>query len=51
VRGEANAFLILEVHADRLELEEWLVGEKGEFARGRRETVQRRMSSAPDGQR
>jgi 3',5'-cyclic AMP phosphodiesterase CpdA len=41
VRGEANAFLVLDVHEDRLDLEEWLVGERGEFAKGKRETIAR----------
>ncbi|HZW10037.1 MAG TPA: metallophosphoesterase [Phycisphaerales bacterium] len=48
VRGEANAFLILEVHEDRLELESWLVGEEGEFARGRQERIVRPGIHSPD---
>jgi len=42
VRGEANAFLVLDVHEERFELEEWLVGENGEFAKGRSERIARR---------
>lgn len=41
VRGEANTFLILDVHDDRLDIGEWGVGEDGDFGAARRERLSR----------
>lgn len=42
VRGEGNAFLVLDIGTEHVDLEEWLVGEDGDFAKGRRERIPRR---------